>query len=143
MSARPTATPEPEVVKPATALKPAGEAVVYYFDASKGYHVSANCVGMNGAPAHTLAEAVADGKHACGNCFPPIAELVDQPALWVDEKSVCHTSDECASFSGKYTLIARDTALAQGLAACPDCGAAEYLQPGTELAVEEAAPAED
>ena len=54
--------------------------------------------------------------------------------LWLDEAGVCHTSDECAAFSGQYTLISRDDALAKGLTACPDCGAAEYLIPGTVLA---------
>ena len=54
--------------------------------------------------------------------------------LWRDADGVCHTSDTCAAFSGSYTLILRDDALAQGLAACPDCGAADYLVPGTVLA---------
>ena len=129
----PTPTPEPEVVDPAIALKPAGELVVYYYESSKGYHVSPNCVSMSNAPAGTLAEAVALGKHACGNCNPPAAELLGVPVMWVDENKVCHTSDKCASFAGKVTLIPRDDALAQGLAACPDCGAAEYLVPGTVL----------
>lgn len=132
----PTPTPEPEVVSPSTALKPVGEIAVYYFDTSKGYHIAPDCVGMSNAPAHTLEEAVAAGKRACGNCAPPAAELLGLPTLWLDEDKVCHTSDECASFAGKFTLIARDDALAQGLAACPDCGAAEYLVPGTVLAGE-------
>ena len=130
----PTATPEPEAVSPATPLKSAGALTVYYYDASKGYHIAPNCVGMSNAPAHTLAEAVELGKHPCGNCNPPAAEYIGLPVLWLDDAKTCHTSDECASFSGKVTLIPRDDALAQGLAACPDCGAAEYLQPGTVLA---------
>lgn len=132
----PTATPEPEVVEPAIGLKPASEVVVYYYESSKGYHVAPDCVGMSNAPAGTLAEAVAAGKKACGNCNPPAAELLGQPVLWLDEDKLCHTSDDCAAFKGKYTLIARDDALAQGLEACPDCGAADYLVPGTQLAGE-------
>ena len=130
----PTATPEPEVVDPAIALKPAGELTVYYYESSKGYHISPNCVGMSNAPAGTLAEAVALGKHPCGNCNPPAAELVGVPALWLDDNGMCHTSDKCASFTGKVTLVTREDALAQGLTACPDCGAADYLVPGTVLA---------
>ena len=130
----PTPTPEPEVVTPSAALKSVGELTVYYYDSSVGYHVSPSCVGMSNAPAHTLAEAVSMGKHACGNCNPPSAELIGLPVLWLDDTGLCHTSDECASFSGKYTLITRDDALAQGLAGCPDCGAGEYLVPGTALA---------
>ena len=48
--------------------------------------------------------------------------------------SLGHSSDECAAFAGQYRLVARDDALAQGLEACPDCGAAEYLILGTVLA---------
>ena len=131
---KPTATPEPLVVHPATPLKDAGEAIVYYFDASKGYHLAPECKGMSGAPAHTLAEAIAAGKRACGNCKPAAAELVGLPALWLDANGLCHTSDACASFKGQYSLIARDDALAQGLQGCSDCGADEYLVPGTVLA---------
>ncbi|MBQ8110443.1 MAG: hypothetical protein IJ124_09825 [Clostridia bacterium] len=130
----PTATPAPEVVTPSVPLKSAGEIIVYYFDASQGYHVDANCKGMTNAPAHTLAEAVEAGKRACGNCKPVSGELIGLPVLWLDENDVCHTSDECASFSGKFKLLSRDDALAQALDACPDCGAAEYLIPGTLLA---------
>ena len=130
----PTPTPEPETVEPATALKPAAELTVYYYDSSKGYHVAADCVGMSGAPAHTLAEAVAMGKHACGNCNPPAAELLGLPVLWLDDNNLCHTSNTCAAFSGSVRLITRDDALAQGLAPCTGCGAADYLVPGTVLA---------
>lgn len=132
----PTATPEPEIVNPATALKPVGDIIVYFYDSGVGYHVKPDCVNMSGAPAGTLAEAVAAGKHACGNCNPPDASLIGLPMLWLDESKVCHTSDECAAFNGQYSLIARDDALAQGLTACPDCGAADYLVPGTLLAGE-------
>ena len=129
----PTPTPAPKEVSPATPLKDAGKATVYYYDASKGYHIASDCTGMNGAPAHTLAEAVAAGKHACGNCNPPDETLIGLPVLWMDEKGRCHTSDECAKFKGQYTLIARDDALAQGLKGCKTCGANEYLVAGTVL----------
>ena len=39
-----------------------------------------------------------------------------------------------AAFSGSVRLITRDDALAQGLAPCTGCGAADYLVPGTVLA---------
>ncbi|MBR2798982.1 MAG: hypothetical protein IKE17_16210 [Clostridia bacterium] len=130
----PTATPAPEVVHPATALKPAGEARVYFYDSSKGYHIGPDCSSMKNAPAHTLEEAVAGNKNACRRCNPPAASLLGLPALWLDENGLVHTSDECAAFAGQYRLVARDDALAQGLEACPDCGAAEYLIPGTVLA---------
>ena len=129
----PTPTPEPEAVSPAVALKPVSEIQVYYYNSSKGYHSGPNCKGMQNAPAHSLAEAAASGKSACKRCNPPSTALLGQAALWRDADGVCHTSDTCAAFSGSYTLILRDDALAQGLAACPDCGAAEYLVPGTVI----------
>ena len=107
---------------------------MYFFDAGKGYHIAPDCVGMSSAPAHTLAEAVAAGKSACSNCKPPVADVMDKAMLWQDEKGICHTSDECAAFSGAVTLVERDEALEKGLEACPDCGAADYLVPGTVLA---------
>ncbi len=130
----PTPTPEPVAVTPAVALKSAGELTVYYYDSSKSYHLSDSCKGMSNAPAHTLAEAQAAGKRTCGICKPAALELLGLPTLWLDEDGICHTSDECAAFKGKVSLIARDDALAQGLAACLDCGAAEYLVPGTVIA---------
>ena len=130
----PTPSPTPQAITPATALKSAGELTVYYYNSSKGYHIAPDCAGMQNAPAHTLREAGASGKNACRYCKPPAASLLDLPMLWLDESGIVHTSDECAAFAGKYRLVSRDDALAQGLAACPDCGAAEYLIPGTVLA---------
>jgi len=93
-----------------------------------------DCASMKNAPAHTLQEAVDSGKNACKHCNPPAASLLGLPALWLDGNGVAHTTDECAAFSGKYSLVLRDDALELGLPACPDCGAAEYLIPGTVLA---------
>ena len=130
----PTPTPEPQAVSPAVPLKPAGEATVYFYNSSKGYHSSPNCAGMKNAPAHTLQEAVNSGKKACSQCNPPAASLLDQPVLWQDSNGLCHTDDACAAFAGGCRLISRDDALAQGLTGCAECGAAEYLVPGTVLA---------
>ena len=130
----PTPTPEPRAVSPAVPLKSAGDVTVYYYDSSKGYHVRPDCKGMSDAPAHTLREAADAGKKACGYCNPPATGLLKQAVLWQDENGLCHTSDACAAFAGAYRLVTRDDALAQGLSGCPDCGAAEYLVPGTVLA---------
>lgn len=130
----PTPTPEPQAVSPAVPLKPAGEATVYFYNSSKGYHSGPNCAGMKNAPAHTLQEAVNSGKKACSQCNPPAASLLDQPVLWQDDNGLCHTDDACAAFAGGCRLISRDDALAQGLTGCAECGAAEYLVPGTVLA---------
>ena len=65
----------------------------------------------------------------------PDAEMVGKPCLWIDGNNLCHTSDECAAFSGDYNFILREDALAEGLKGCPDCGADQYLEPGTVLAL--------
>ena len=130
----PTPTPEPQAVSPAVPLKPAGEATVYYYNSSRGYHSGPNCSGRKNAPAHTLQEAVSSGKKACSKCNPPAASLLDQPVLWQDDNGLCHTDDACAAFAGGCKLVGRDDALAQGLSGCAECGAAEYLVPGTVIA---------
>ena len=130
----PTPEPTPQVISPAKPLKSVGDMTVYYYDASKAYHVGPNCKGMSNAPSHTLSEGLAAGKRACGNCNPPAAELVGLPVLWLDENNQCHTTDSCPAFAGSPRFIQRDEALEQGLAGCPGCGADEYLIPGTLLA---------
>ncbi|MCQ2437293.1 MAG: hypothetical protein MJ099_02720 [Clostridia bacterium] len=128
----PTATPAPAVVSPPTALKSAGEATVDHTPDGKWYHTAPTCKGMSGGKPYTLAE-VANGYKRCNTCSAPDAALIGVPCLWEDENGLCHTSDDCASFVGQFTLIPRDDALSANLAACPDCGASEYLIPNTLL----------
>ena len=126
--------PEPTVVEPSVALKPAGEAVVYHSSNGSYYHKVPICRNMTGSDPYTLADMVDSRYRRCNTCEAPETELVGAPCLWMDEDGLCHTTDDCEGFNGQYTLILRDDALAQGLAACPDCGAEEYLVPNTVLA---------
>lgn len=126
--------PEPTVVEPSVALKPAGEAVVYHSTNGSYYHKVQICRNMTGSDPYTLAEMVDSKYKRCNTCEAPLTELVGAPCLWMDEDGLCHTTDDCEGFNGQYTLILRDDALSQGLAACPDCGAEEYLMPNTVLA---------
>ena len=114
---------------PAPTLKPAGEAIVYHTSNGVGYHVRSTCVGMSGAKPYTLAEAVADGYHACGNCHPAEESLLttDEPVVWVDENNVYHTSDECADFKGQYRLMTLKDAYEAGATPCAVCGAESYI----------------
>lgn len=129
----PSATPEPVVVTPSRALKPAGEALVYHSSNGGWYHTISNCSGMGGAKLYPLSECV-DHYKRCRKCNAPLPELVNEHCLWMDETGLCHTTDECLSFEGKYTLITREDALAAGATGCKLCGADEYLQPGTVIA---------
>ena len=136
----PTATPEPETVYPLRALKPAAEALVYHSSNGGWYHTIPNCSGMTGGDLYPLAECVEEGFQRCRRCEAPLPELLDEHCLWLDEDGLCHTSDECAEFSGDWTLIPRDEALEAGYAGCAACGADEYLIPGTVVDYPEWAP---
>lgn len=128
----PTATPEPTVVHPATALKDAGEIIVYHSSNGKFYHKAQTCKNMNGSDPYPLKTVVGKFRY-CNTCNPPSTDLIGLPVLWMDADGLCHTSDECAQFSGAITLIERDEALAQGKTGCTACGADEYLVPNTVL----------
>ena len=144
----PTATPEPDT--PA-APKPASEAVVYCYEASVAYHYESDCGDMKGAPATTLGEAVAAGKHACGICGTPKAEVVEEEGLvWTDEGGLFHMTDECEKFEGKWNFMTVGDALAAGYKSCVECGTDVYLrtlvdEPEETQAPEDAteAPTED
>lgn len=123
----PSPTPEPVVVAPSRALKPAGEAMVYHSSNGKWYHTDPHCSGMGGAKLYSLAECVEGSYKRCRKCNAPLPELVEAHCLWMDEDGLCHTSDECPSFTGDWTLVERDQALADGRSGCVVCGADEYL----------------
>lgn len=128
-------TAEPTVVTPGRALKPAGEALVYHTSNGGWYHTAANCSKMTGAKLYPLSECVKGSKvfKRCRTCNAPLPEYVDMDCLWMDEETTCHTTDECPSFSGKWTLIPRDDALEAGHTGCIVCSAADYLQPNTTI----------
>lgn len=129
-TAEPTAEPEPEMILPNVMLKPAGEATVYHSMEGKLYHSFNRCSAMVGSGAYTLAEC-AETHGRCMACGAPDAALISKPCLWMDADKLCHTSDTCSEFNGKYTLVLRDAALAEGLSGCASCGGSEYLVPNT------------
>ena len=104
--------------------KAAGEFTVYHTDGGRYYHTDATCSGMRDAQAYTLAESVEDGFDPCPDCDAPAAELLEaEDAVWVDEDSVYHISDECPSFSGEARLMAVEDAEAADCVPCAACGA--------------------
>ncbi len=130
----PTATPEPITVTPGRALKPAGEITVYHTSNGSWYHTADTCKGMSGGKPYTLSECVTGAKvyKRCRTCNAPLPEYVDQPCLWMDAESLCHTTDECiAAAEGAWSLILRDEALEAGHTGCTVCYANEYLLPNT------------
>lgn len=147
-TAEPTAEPTPEpttepvTVVPTVTLKPAGEAVVYHSSNGRFYHAQEVCSNMTGSNPYTLAECV-QGYKRCNACNAPDAQLVDQPCLWEDENKLCHVSDECSAFSGRFTLILRDDALADELLGCTVCKADEYLLPNSIINYDDILPVLD
>lgn len=135
----PTEAPEPEVVLPNVLLKPAGEATVYHSIEGTLYHSFNRCGSMLGGGAYTLAECAGTHK-ACRACSAPAAELIGKACLWQDAQDLCHTSDLCSAFSGKYRLVLRDDALAAGFSGCTECHADEYLVPNTLINAEDVLP---
>jgi len=98
---------------------------------------------MSRADLYPLSEAASHLKN-CRTCAAPLPEYVDMYCLWMDEDSLCHTTDECPSFNGKYKLIPRDEALEAGYTGCAMCYASEYLQPHTIMEyIEYVAPTEE
>ena len=142
-TAEPEPTPEPaQEITPTIALKSAGEAPVYHSRTGKWYHTYGTCSGMSYASVYTLAECVDDYK-CCNACKAPKPDLVGQHCLWQDNNKLCHTSDECDAFSGRYTLVLRDRALEKGYTGCTACGADEYLIPNTTIRYLEPAVSND
>ena len=129
-------TPEPKVVTPSVTLKPVGDITVYHSSNGKFYHRQRVCKAMTGSNPYKLSEITAKYKR-CKTCDAPDVAMVGKTCLYMDKDGLCHTADTCEKFNGDYTLILRDDALSQGKTGCPDCGADEYLVPGTVLAAEE------
>lgn len=132
-TAAPTATPRPTPSPTPIVLpdpKPFGQAVVYFFDASKYYHASTNCSNMNGAPARTLEEASSMGKQRCSTCKPPELSLVTAPlAVWCGTDETFHITDECAALTEAWTGLPFEEAwLEDGMIGCSLCGADLYVE---------------
>ncbi len=113
--------------------KDAGEAVVYYKKGGKRYHMSANCSGMNGAPAGTLSEAVAAGYKSCSKCSSPDSDILDKKdVVWADENHLFHLSDECSNFTGDWTLMTLADVLENDYSPCTTCKAGLYMATRTQ-----------
>lgn len=123
-------TPAPEAGSPTPVptLKPVGEAIVYHSYNGRFYHRHETCVNMTGSNPYKLSE-IGDGYRRCRTCDAPDIEMLGKECLWIDENSLCHTSDECANFAGEFNFILIDDAIEQGLTACPLCGADTFLVP--------------
>lgn len=119
---------EPVEEAPVFTVKPAAEAIVYYNEGGKCYHMTSSCGSMLTAAEHTLGDTLSSSVHRCSTCKTPDKSILDEEYIvWTDENSKAHLSDECAKFSGKWNIISASDAIEQGLVACYECNADQYL----------------
>lgn len=122
----PTPKPTPEPVE--FAVKPAADAIVYYNDSGKYYHMTTVCGSMKSAHAHRFEEVLESGHLPCNSCGSPALELLEETYIvWVDEGQRAHLSDECELFNGNWQLMSVEDALEAGCSGCSGCGSDQYL----------------
>lgn len=125
----PLPTPKPTPQPTEFTVKPAADAIVYYNDSGKYYHMTTVCGSMKSAHEHRFAEVVDSGHLPCNSCASPQKELLDEPYIvWVDDEHTAHLSDTCAQFHGKWQLMRAEDAIAANSTGCTTCGADNYLQ---------------
>lgn len=129
----PTATPEPTAEptpKPLVfTIKSAADAIVYYNDGGKCYHMASACGSMTSAVEHTFGETRDVSNHRCSICGTPEKSLLDEEHIvWLDEGGIAHLSDECTSFTGGWKLIPAAQANENGNTGCDECSADLYLR---------------
>ena len=63
----------------------------------------------------------------CRHCEPPEPELLDTQVVWKDESDICHSSDTCSAFQGRFKLVAFEAAVAGHMTGCPVCHTDTFL----------------
>ena len=112
----PTFTPAPEEH---------GELPVYYTPQGNYYHGDALCCGMRNAEAHTLTEAVDDGKARCPVCQP--GEPNEIHMFW--EVFGCGLDELYPVARYAYTLRDAQTGVCEWMLCYPGDGGATYGNP--------------
>lgn len=128
VTSTPEPTPEPTPQPLEFTVKSAEDAVVYYNDGGKCYHMTSACASMKSSVEHTLGETRDVDNHRCSICGTPEKSILDaEYIVWLDGEGIAHLSDECSSFTGKWKLITADEAIEDGAVACTACEADLYL----------------
>ena len=128
--ALPDPTPEPTPESYSFAVKPAGEAIVFFnIGSGKFYHMTNVCGSMKDADTHTFAETAVNIHRPCERCTPPDKALLDETYIvWLDESETAHLSDECAAFEGTWNIVSAAAANEAGYTGCAACDADRYLE---------------
>ena len=128
-SVTPTPTPGPSP-SPSPSPGPMA-ATTYYTRAGTYFHLAEDCLGMRGAEAHDMREALLSGKKPCPTCFdsagkrelyrlPWPAEDSDEVVFQAGASAYYHRDFLCFNMTApRLGTLAEARAL--GLKACPNC----------------------
>lgn len=125
----PEPTPEPTPENLSFAVKDAAEAVVYFNDGGKCYHMAPQCGTMVSAAEHTLGDTLNSAVRRCTLCSTPDKTILDEEFIvWTDGNKTAHLSNECEDFTGGWNIVTAQKANESGMKACETCEAARYLK---------------
>ncbi len=125
----PEPTPEPTPENLTFAVKDAAQAVVYFNDGGKCYHMAPQCGTMLSAAEHTLGDTLNSAVRRCTLCSTPDKTILDEKyIIWTDGDKLAHLSDECKAFTGGWNIISAAQANTDGLKGCEICEADRYLK---------------
>lgn len=121
-----TPAPTPEVL--AFMVKPAAEAIVYYNNGGKCYHMASSCGSMASAAQHSFGETAESSVRRCSKCGTPDKSILDEEYIvWIDGSRIAHLTDECAAFVTGWNLMTAAQAAEEKITACTVCSADDYL----------------
>ena len=125
----PTPSPEPTPENLNFSVKDAAEAVVYFNDGGKCYHMAPQCGTMTNAQKHSFGDTLNSAVRRCTLCSTPDKTILDEEFIvWTDGSSIAHLSDDCEAFTGGWNIITARQANEKGLKACESCEADRYLK---------------
>ena len=96
---KPVVTPEPTPEVVSFTVKPASEAVVYYNEGGKCYHMAPSCGTMESAAEHSFGDTLNSSVRRCSKCGTPDKAILDEEFIvWTDGSKIVHLTSECAAF---------------------------------------------
>ena len=141
----PVITPEPTPEVLSFTVKSAAEAVVYYNEGGKCYHMASECGTMKSAAQHTFGDTLNSSVRRCSKCGTPDKAILDEALIvWTDGSNIAHLTDECAAFVNGWNIVTAAQAAEDKLVACTVCSADDYLTAianGKQIQVEASVPA--
>ena len=124
----PVITPEPTPETVRFTVKPASEAIVYYNEGGKCYHMASSCGTMTSAAQHSFGETADSSVRRCSKCGTPDKSILEEEFIvWTDGSGIAHLTDECAAFVTGWNIVTAAQASEEKITACTVCSADDYL----------------